>query len=338
MKKKSLWSVAVALCLAVSLTACGNSSSYSKDSAFVEMNSAEYDYSAESGYGMSGGVEEAEAEESKAEATEGPADVKTGDYSQKLIRTYNFSYETLEFENSVAFVSEKVAEYGGYIESSETYGSSSRTASFTIRIPEKQANAFLNEAGAIGEVIYKSESAKDITLDYYDITARLETLRTQHDRLIELLESAATLEDIVQLESELANVEYEINSYQSQLRVYDNLVDYVTMYIDITEVTQIQVVEEDNFFTEIKKELSRNTKEVTEAVLDMIIVIISAIPYLILLGIAALIVWLIVVLINKKSKKRIQKNQMNSQMNSQMNLNQNSQMNSMNQNNMDNRK
>ncbi len=333
MKKKSLWSMAVALCLAVSLTACGNSSSYSKDSAFVEMNSAEYDYSAESGYGMSGAAEAA-AEEPKAEATEGQADVKTGEYSQKLIRTYNFSYETLEFENSVAFVSEKVAEYGGYIESSETYGSSSRTANFTIRIPEKQANAFLNEAGEIGEVIYKSESARDITLDYYDITARLETLRTQHDRLIELLESAATLEDIVQLESELANVEYEINSYQSQLRVYDNLVDYVTIYIDITEVTQIQVVEEDNFFTEIKKGLSRNTAEVIDAVLDMIIMIISAIPYLILLGIAALIVWLIVLLVNKKSKKRIQKNQMNSQINS----NQNSQMNSINQNNMDNQK
>ena len=266
-------------------------------------------------YGMSGStMESAEAEAGAGVAGTGE-EVSTGDYSQKLIRTYNFSYETLNFEDSVSFVNAKVAEYGGYIESSETYGSSRRSACFTIRIPEKNANAFLNEAGQIGEMIYKSASTEAITLESYANSPRLAPLHTQHDCLIELLASAATLEDIVELERELSDVEYEINSYQSRLRVYDNRVNYVTMYIDISEVTQSQVVEEDSFFTEIKKGFLRNTEDVVEGLLDMIVAIISAIPYLIVLGIVVLIILGIVRVINKKSKKRNQQKQMISEQN-----------------------
>ncbi len=323
MKKKSLSIVVLTMLLAFCLTSCGRAASMATDSSYNFSESAAEDkgswdmaYPEEAvEYGMSGSTMESAEAEIGSDAAGTGAEVSTGDYSQKLIRTYNFSYETLNFEDSVSFVNAKVAEYGGYIESSETYGSSRRSACFTIRIPEKNANAFLNEAGQIGEMIYKSESTEDITLEYYDISARLETLHTQHDRLIELLASAATLEDIVELERELSDVEYEINSYQSRLRVYDNLVNYVTMYIDISEVTQIQVVEEDSFFTEIKKGFLRNTEDVVEGLLDMIVAIISAIPYLIVLGIVVLIILGIVRVINKKSKKRNQQKQMISEQN-----------------------
>lgn len=319
MKKKSLSIVVLTMLLAFCLTSCGKSASMATDSSYMEAiaeekGSWDMAYPEEAvDYGMSGStMESAEAEAGSGVAGTGE-EVSTGDYSQKLIRTYNFSYETLTFEDSVAFVNAKVAEYGGYIENSETYGSSRRSAYFTIRIPEKKANAFLNEAGQIGEMIYKSESTEDITLEYYDISARLETLHTQHDRLIELLAGAATLEDIVQLEKELSDVEYEINSYQSRLRVYDNLVNYVTMYIDISEVTQLQVVEEDGFFTEIKKGFLRNAEDVIEGLLDLLIVIITAIPYLVVLAIVALIVIPILRRIIKKRKMKKEKNEMSAE-------------------------
>lgn len=305
--------LALAGVMVVALTGCGKSAS--STTVFHEMagDSAASEYYSYDDMGIQNyydyGMTEEYAPEWNAEM-ESPAEGTTAqvmDYSQKLIRTYNFSYETLAFEDSVAYVNAKVAEYGGYIESSETYGRSSRYAYFTVRIPDKNANAFLNDAGQIGEIISKSESTEDITLTYYDTAARLETLHTQHDRLLELLSTAATLEDIVQLERELSDVEYEINSYQSILNSYDNRVNYVTMHIDISEVAQIQVIEEDGFFTELKKELSRNTRDVIDSLLDMVIAVIAFIPYLIVIAVAALVVLLIVLAINKKSKKRLAK-------------------------------
>lgn len=245
------------------------------------------------------------------EMSEETADATVSDsgqqYEQKLIRTFNYNFETLEFDASMAYVEQKVAEYGGYIESSETSGNTNRYASLTIRIPEKNYQKFINDAGEIGEIIYKSSSSEDITLSYYDTTARLESLNTQHERLLELLANAGSLDDIVTLESQLADVEYEINRYTTMLLVYDNKVDYVTFNFSIREVHQIQAVEDDSFWTQIKKGLSGNTATVIEGLMDFAIFLITGIPFFLVIGVVVLIVVLIVKKVKKNAAKKTQK-------------------------------
>ena len=176
-----------------------------------------------------------------------------------------------------------------------------------IRIPEKKAEVFLKDAGQIGEVIQKSESTEDITLNYYDAKARLDSLKTQHARLLELLEKAESLEDVVALESHLSEVEYQIDSYASNLKVNDNLVDYVTITINLEEVTQIQVVEEDGFLKKIGKGFWRNTEDVLDGILSFIIFMITAIPYFIVLGIIAGVVCVVVRIFKKRKAKKTDK-------------------------------
>lgn len=231
--------------------------------------------------------------------------VASGQYEQKLIRTYSYTFETLKFDFSMQFIDQKVSEYGGYIESSETSGSTNRHAYLTIRIPEQKCDAFLNEAGSIGEIIYKSSSSEDITLNYYDTTAKLESLNTQRERLLELLENAASLEDVVSLEQHLSDVEYEINRYTTMLKVYDNKVDYVTISFTVDEVQQIQVVEDDSFLTQIRKGLAGNTSAVINGLMDFVIFLITGIPYFIIIVIVVAIVICIVKKVKKsKAKKR----------------------------------
>lgn len=293
MKKRIL---TLAMVAALVLTGCGGSekNDYTEDINTVSTY--------ETGQGFSSGY----AEDYKP-AEETSVTGEGQEYSQKLVRTYYYSFETTEFDSSVSYINGMVAEYGGYIESSESSGSSRRYAVFSLRIPEAEADSFLSEVGSIGTITYQSSSSEDITLEYYDATARLESLNAQHERLLELMEQAASLDDIVELETSLADVEYEINSYNTMLQVYDNLVDYVTIHMDLNEVEQIQVVEEDNIWTQIKKGFSSNTYAVINGLLNLFVILVSGIPYLIVLGVIVLLIYLICKKIGKSHKRKAEK-------------------------------
>lgn len=294
--KKSMWIVVLAASLC--LTGCGAGTdkfSSAADSVTNNMATDSWD---------EGFLEYEVADDAVEEETASTTQESSQEYSQKLIRTYRYSFETLDFDKSISFIEKKVSEYDGYIENSETSGSSHRYASLMLRIPQERADAFLSEVGSIGEIIYKSSSSEDITLNYYDTAAKLESLHTQHDRLLELLEQAASLEDIVVLETKLTDVEYEIDRYATMLRVYDNKVDYVTIHMDINEVTQIQVVEDDSVWTQIKKGLAQNTMDVIDGFVGFFILIVTGIPYFIVLGVFVLAVVLVIKKVRKARKNK----------------------------------
>lgn len=226
----------------------------------------------------------------------------SSDYEQKLIRTYNYYIDTEDYEASMDFIYSNLEKYDGYMESSEVYGTDYPQAYLVLRIPTESVSEFLDTVGSIGEITYQSVSSEDVTLTYYDISAKLEALEAQHARLLELMEQAESISDLATLESQLSDVEYQINSCQSQLKVYDNLVDYTTVNINLTTVAPEQVVEKDGFWTRVRKGFVRNTQGVLEFLENAAIGILSALPVLILLALAAGIFVCIIRIIRRHRK------------------------------------
>ena len=127
---------------------------------------------------------------------------------RKIIRNAYLSIETKEFDQSIALLEQKVEEYGGFVESSSvegnTYSSSSRrNASYQLRIPAGNFSAFLNDTGGIGNVYNKTVESNEITDQYFDTQARLESLRMQEERLLEILSKAEELTAVIELEQEI---------------------------------------------------------------------------------------------------------------------------------------
>lgn len=76
----------------------------------------------------------------------------------------------------------------------------------------------LDTAG--GRIQNQSQAAEDLTSAIYDMEARLEAKRVLRTRLISLLEREnASVEELVQVERELANVQGEIEGSEAQIRV-----------------------------------------------------------------------------------------------------------------------
>ena len=105
------------------------------------------------------------------------------------------------------------------------------------------------------------------------------------------------------MEDKLEEVESEINEYGTRLKVYDNLVNYVTVNIGISEVETISIVEEDSFLTQIQKGFMANLNVVIDVLKGLVFLLIAGLPTIIPIGVIATIV----VYIIKKKRKHITK-------------------------------
>ncbi len=227
--------------------------------------------------------------------------------SEKLIRTVSMQLQTKEFETLLSYLDSKVAEFGGYIQSSQIYGNGMdsygyRSASMTLRIPQSKLDLFVSGVSENATVVRKSENTENITLRYADTEARLKSLQIEQERFLALLEKADTVESILVLEEHLTELRYEIESYASTLKLYDNKVNYSTVTLDISEVKRIVPVEQDpTLFTRMKDGFADTWYDIKDGLADFAVWFVTNIIYLV---IWAVIIAAALIIIKKKFKFR----------------------------------
>lgn len=251
--------------------------------------------------------------ESKAEDL---SDLTENDLAnRKLIKTFYLTLQTKEFDQLKTLLDEMIPAYGGYIQDSNYYDPQRegryRNYSLTVRIPVDNLDAFIDKVGLLGTLTNKSEQTEDVTLTYIDMTAYKETLEVEYNKILELLEKATDLDQILLLESKLSELRYEINSYESKLRAYDNLVSYSTVHIDISEV-EYEIDTKDTIGSRISTGFMQSLYSVRDFFVDLFVFIISNLPVLLVMALFFIIFILLLKKITvHKTKKRF-KNYSNS--------------------------
>ena len=112
----------------------------------------------------------------------------------------------------------------------------------------------------------------------------MEALKTEQARLLELLESAQNLTEILEIEERLSDVSYELESYASQMRTYDNLVDYATVNLNISEVQELTPAEEPSVWDRIRSGFSDSIHDISEGAVDLFVWFIAKLPKLVIWG------------------------------------------------------
>lgn len=226
--------------------------------------------------------------------------------NQKLIRTVYMDAETQSMTELLAWMDGRVAALGGYYEQKSVYRRGSRddgsfyhSGDFMIRIPAQNLDQFVSLVGENANVTSSSESTENVTLTYVSTQSRVEALEVEQDRLLELLENAETMEDLLTIEARLTDVRWELENYASQLRVLDNQVNYSTIHLSVWEVDKPTVVAERTVWQKIGDGFSENAGDMWDGLVNTFIWLITVIPYLIPLA----LIGGVVVLVFKSGKK-----------------------------------
>lgn len=233
---------------------------------------------------------------------------------RKLIRTIDLHAETTEFDTLLDSVNQSVTELGGYLESSDISGSSlsssyeqQRYAYLTARIPSNQLENFLSRVSSQSNIINRSETTQDVTLQYSDVESRKKSLDIEQERLWALLEKADSIDAVIALESRLSDIRYQLESLESQLRTYDNQVDYSTVHLTINEVTVFTPTAPDSIFTRMQKGFQKNMEQVGDGLVNTVVWFVTFIPVLLVLAILSGVVFLIIRLILRRTEKKQKK-------------------------------
>ena len=168
--------------------------------------------------------------------------------NRKIIYEGEIEARTKRFDEDLSTILTKLKVYGGYQQKASVSGTKpekwqdiGRSAILVLRVPSKHFDDFMNVLKGL-ETVSTSVNGRDVSEEYFDTQSRLKTLRTQKARLEALLEKAATLEDIIEIENAIENTTARIEDLEIQLRNYDSLIDFSIVTVYLTEVNDLQTV------------------------------------------------------------------------------------------------
>ena len=233
------------------------------------------------------------------------------DYQRKIIKTARISAQTLSFDESVTLIEELCDRLGGYIESSSVSGNgvnskTTRYADYTIRIPAENLDGFNDGVGEILKVTSSSSNSDEVTNKYYDIKSRIEVLKMEKEALTELYEKYTDYGNIgylIEIQTKLYDVIAEIESYETQIRLYDSKIAYSTVYLSIREVEEYVEVKE-TFGEKILGALEGGWDAFGDVCSALAIAFVACLPFTITGGAIAIGIIVLVKSIKKRNRKR----------------------------------
>lgn len=331
MKNNTIKTLAITILAAISLSGCGSTNSnnlvqteYTSQSDVISGFS-----SSESG---SGGyadrtynsnavqskdyIENAIPEESDVpkESHENTSEITLS--QEKLIYTCNLSIETTTYDDTLQKIEELIADYDGIIQSKyendnasnwyyDDYYKRNGTLNCTLmlRIPSSKYSEFTKSIGNIGgKIRSKDETVDNISQQYFDTEIKIASLEKQENKLLELMDKATTIEELIQIEARLSEIDAELMKYKTEMKYMDLDVAYSYVNIELKEVLEYT---EDNtgrktntFFDRLLNTLEDTIKYLGQNMEGLLFTIILISPYIILIVV-------IVTVYNKFFKKKV---------------------------------
>lgn len=261
--------------------------------------------------------EEYAYEADMASAKEAPASEKTGAGDstenvlnpEKIIYSSDVTLETTDFESTTASVMALIDRSGGWLESSSVSGANynslakgakmSRSASYTIRVPNEKFDGIMSDLNTLGNVPYSHVYTENVTAQYYDTQARLTTYQAQEKRLLELLDEAQSVSDVIEVENELTEVRYRIESLQTSLRNWDRRVSWSTIYLTVNEVSEYTPEKKISYGKRLVNALRYGMEDLGDTFVDFV----EVLPVLIFL----VLLLIVLILVVKKAVRRAPK-------------------------------
>ncbi len=322
-RNRAILAVLLACCMALTLVGCsrsvksaGRAYEYMPEPAEMAYDTAEYEMEAPAALADEGfRANKAAGKVSTAATMDNGQDSNlTGAVAgRKIIKNGDLSIQTREFDTFLENLNRSILGVGGYVEASSINGNSynrnrMRSADVTARIPADQLDDFCDQVSDLGNVTYKNLYTRDVTLTYVDLESHLKALRTEQETLMELLRKAEKMEDIITIRARMTDVRYEIESYESTLRTYDDQIAYSSVHLSIQEVQREVAVEKESAGQEIARRFRENWEDVKEGAARLGIDFVSNLPTILVwvafLGVVALVAALLIKGGPKRREKR----------------------------------
>jgi hypothetical protein len=149
-----------------------------------------------------------------------------------LIRTASLRLRVDDVAKAHDEVARIAREAHGYVAGTQLtseYGPASAT--ITLRLPSEGLDSAIDRISALGKLLSKELGTEEVTEEYVDLTSRKRNLEREEQRLLELLQRAGKMSDLLQVEQYLGNVRGQIEQITGRMRYLENRVALSTLTV-----------------------------------------------------------------------------------------------------------
>lgn len=130
--------------------------------------------------------------------------------------------------------------FGGFVAQEETsHNRSGKVSSsrLVVRVPTSEFGAAMDAFSGLGKVELAEQNSEDVTTEVIDVEARIRAQEISLDRLEGFLQRSAALEDIIRLESEIAQRQQELDSLKARQTYLEDqtTMSTITVHMSIPE-------------------------------------------------------------------------------------------------------
>ena len=139
-----------------------------------------------------------------------------------LVHRGDVRVEVARPEEAMTSFRDQVVAWGGHLQSQTDQ-------TLVVRVPVQHFEAAFSWVKQAGRVLSESRKADDVTEEFVDLGIRLDNARKARDRLLEILQKADKVEDILKVEAELRRLTEEIERMEGRKKFLADQVALATL-------------------------------------------------------------------------------------------------------------
>jgi hypothetical protein len=151
-----------------------------------------------------------------------------------LMRTASLRMRVEKVAEAHDDVARIAREAKGYVADTTLSGETGpMSASITIRVPAEGLDSVIDRIAALGKLLHKQISTQEVTEEYVDLGSRRRNLEREEERLLDLLQRAGKVKDLLEVEQTLARVRGQAETISGRMRYLENRVALSTVRVQL---------------------------------------------------------------------------------------------------------
>jgi len=204
----------------------------------------------------------------------------------KLVHTLEYSLLVSDPQEAVSRIIEQANNLNGYLVESHisAHNGESNYARLVVKVPQDKMHEMSNYLESMGTVQNQSMYTEDVTTEYYDTEARIKVLQKEEERMLSFMDDeSATIQDLLAIEREIAQVREKRESLQARMNVLKNQVNYAQFNIHLNS-SYDEISAPQGTVSKAKAAFIKSINSMMQLFNWLVIIFSVVLPYLILAG------------------------------------------------------
>lgn len=216
--------------------------------------------------------------------------------TRKIIQNAMVDMKVKDADEVIGRISTAVVAGGGYVQETRQEGrkETGRHVAMTLRVPAGEFGSVLELAASLGEINNRRVWTNDVTEEYLDLEARIQTKEIHLAQLRKLYAMTGSIREMMELEQEIARVTSDLESMKGRINYLRNQVDLSTITIGMYEPgVPTPIRDPQSVWERVAFGFKRSWNNVVNFTGDLMVFVASAIPVLAYMLVAGVVAFLV---------------------------------------------